>query len=39
MSGRKNIILLRGQSNNFRCESDTEHQSGEQYSKQGKMNA
>ena len=39
MSGRKNRILLRARSNSLRCESDAEHQTEEQYSKQGKINA
>ena len=39
MSGRKNWIFLRAQSNSFTCESDAEHQTGEQCSKQDKINA
>ena len=39
ISGRKYGMLLRAQSNSFRCESDAEHQTGEQYSKLGKINA
>ena len=39
MSGRKNRTSLRARSNSFRCELDAEHQTGEQYSKQGKINA
>ena len=39
MSGRKNRMLLRTGSHSLKCKSDTEHQTGEQYSKQGKINA
>ena len=38
MLGRKNQISLMARSNSFRCESGAEHQTGEQYSKQGKIN-
>ena len=38
MSGRKKQILLREQPNSLRFKSDAEHQTCEQYSKQGKIN-
>ena len=37
MSGKNNWTLLRARSNSSRCESDTEHQTGEQYSGQCKI--
>ena len=36
MSGRKNQMLLMARSKSFKHESDAEHQTGEQYSNQGK---
>ena len=38
MFGKKNWILLNARSNSFRYKLDAEHQTGEQYSKQGKIN-
>ena len=38
MPGRNKCMLLRARPNSFRCELDAKHQTGEQYSMQGKKN-